>query len=94
MSDQSKGLSLAVLMLVLAVLLQIGLSTYRTHTDQQVLQNAMIRQDEVFAEIAVVRAQLNTIAGKTLELAQQGNANAAAIIQQLQAAGINLSATE
>ena len=94
MSDQTKNPSIAVLLLVLAVLLQMGIAGYRTYTDKQVLQDAMAQQEEAFGEIRKVRQQLNSIAGKTLQLAQQGNANAAGVIEQMRAAGVNFSPTE
>ena len=94
MSEQPRNPSLAVLLVAMALLLQLGVAAYRGYTDKQLLQTAISNQDQAIEELRVVRRQLNSISGKTIELAQQGNTNAANIIQQMRAAGVNFSATE
>jgi hypothetical protein len=94
MSDQSKSLSAAVLLVVVAVLVQLGVATYRGQNDKQALQSAIASQQAPLEEIQAVRQQLNTITGLTMQLAQDGNTHAAAIIEQMRAAGVNFSQPE
>ena len=79
---------------VLSMLLQAGAVAYGNHADHVTLQNALATQEPAVEEIERVRKQLNGIAGKTLQLAQKGNANAARIVEQLKAAGVNLSTSD
>ena len=73
------------------MMVQAGAVAYGNRADQIMLQNAIANQTPAVEEIEKVRKQLNGIASKTLQLAQQGNANAARIVEQLQAAGVNLN---
>ncbi len=94
MSDQPRTLSIALLCVVLAVMLQLGVATFLVYQEQQQLKAAIVEQAATLKEQEAVRTQLNSIVGKTLQLAQQGNANAATIIQQMQAAGFTINAGE
>ncbi len=90
-SGEGNLISLAVLLVALAVLVQAGAAVYRGHQEEQLLRDAIKNQTEGLAASEKVRKQLNAVLGKTLALSREGNANAARIIEQMEAAGINVN---
>lgn len=55
------------------------------------MKTAYASQEQVVANAKKMRAQLDTIAAGTKRLADQGNANAQLIVQQLAKNGININ---
>ena len=91
-SRKEKVTGIAMALLALAVLIQMSAAAVYTHSDRQRLRTSIDNQEAALVETRKVREQLNAITGKTFKLAQEGNQKAASIIQQMQAAGVNLSA--
>ena len=93
-STENRTPAIAMILLALALLVQMGSAAFYAHRDKQTLQTAIANQEAAISETRKVRQQLNTITGKTVQLAQQGNVNAARIIEKMRAAGVNLSGSE
>jgi len=92
--NRNNGLMvLATAILTVAVMLQLGVTVYHGNLNRQALHSAIAAQETPLAEALKVRQQLNSLAGKTVALAQQGNESAAAIIEKMAAAGVTFSST-
>ena len=72
-----------VLVLALAVLVAIGYQTFNLVREHSQLQTARTLQTTPYEQARRMRAQLDGIARRTYELAQQGNPGASAIVEQL-----------
>ena len=84
----------AVMLLLLAVLLTWGDRAYRAQADRAALATAIAEQEAALAQTQPAQRQLNALATKTLRIAREGNENAAAVIEQMLAAGITLTPSQ
>jgi hypothetical protein len=80
-----------VFLLTLAVLISVGFQTVQLVRDHGSLRALRASQEPTIQQARAVRAQLDSIARRTLELAQQGNSGAATIVEQLAKRGITIS---
>ena len=87
-------LPLAVTLLLLAVLLTWADRAYRAQADRTALAAAIAESEAALAQTQPAQRQLNALATKTLRLAREGNENAAAVIEQMLAAGITLTPSQ
>ena len=78
-------------LVVIAVLAWFAFQTTQLVRERSSLQAAKGSQDSTLAQAEKLRAQLDSIAKKTLELAQQGNTNAALIVQELAKRGVTIN---
>jgi hypothetical protein len=81
----------ALALVVIAVLAWFAFQTAQLVRERSSLQAAKGSQDSTLAQAEKLRAQLDSIAKKTLELAQQGNTNAALIVQELAKRGVTIN---
>ena len=88
---EGSSLATAVTILLLAALLTWSDSAYRAQKDRATLAMAIAEQEEALAKTQPAQRQLNALASKTLRLARDGNESAAAVIEQLLAAGVTLT---
>ena len=92
----SHAMSQSTFVVLLIISLVILLQAYGQMSIQQrnndVLTTQFSQQSQAFDEALKVRQQLETIAGETAKLADQGNVNAIRIRSVLQEQGINISA--
>jgi len=79
-----------VLVLALAVLVAIGYQTFNLVREHSQLQTARTLQTAPYEQARRMRTQLDGIARRTYELAQQGNPGASAIVEQLARRGIRI----
>jgi len=79
-----------VLVLALAVLVAIGYQTFNLVREHSQLQNTRTLQTTPYEQARRMRTQLDGIARRTYELAQQGNPGASAIVEQLARRGIRI----
>jgi hypothetical protein len=79
-----------VLVLALGVLLAIGYQTFNLVREHSQLQNARTLQQGPYEQARRMRTQLEGIARRTQELAQQGNPGASAIVEQLARRGVRI----
>jgi len=59
--------------------------------ERTALQNVRTAQEAALERAQKIRAQFDTITKKTLELAQQGNAGAALIVDELARRGVTIT---
>ena len=81
----------AVTLLTIAMVAWFGFQTYQLVREREVLQSVKVAQEPTIAQAQKLRAQLEAISKKTLELAQQGNAGAALIVEELARRGVTIN---
>jgi len=81
----------ALTLVVLAVLAWFAFQTAQLVRERASLQAVRASQDATLVQAEKLRAQLDSIASKTLELAQHGNPNAALIVQELARRGVSIN---
>ena len=87
------GRLLALLAVVILTQLMQGVhEVVRLTGQREDLQLMHASQDRALEEAKRVRAQLETLAGGTARLADQGNPNARALVEKLKTQGIGLKA--
>lgn len=81
----------ALALLAIAVGTWLGFQTVQLLRERGVLQTARAAQEPTIEQAQKLRAQLDSIAKKTLELAQQGNSSAALIVEELARRGVTIN---
>ena len=79
-----------VVLLTIALLLWTAFQTFQFGQERAALQRIRAAQEPTIQQAVNVRAQLDSIAKRTLELAQQGNSGAAAIVEELAKRGVTI----
>ena len=91
-SDTSRySSSIPIGMGLLAILLGFTVQAAISFQDYGTLKSQLLAQDSIYSNATKVRLQLDAIAKGTVVLAQQGNSNAARILEDLKAAGVNIN---
>ncbi len=80
-----------LLLLATAFLVAGGFQAVQSFAERRELQVAKANQEKILQQATKLRAQLEAIAKGTLDLAGKGNANAAAVVQELARRGININ---
>ena len=81
----------ALALLTLAFVAWLSFQAFQQIRERSTLQSVRAAQDPTIEQARRLRAQLDTIARKTLELAQQGNAGAALIVEELARRGVTIN---
>lgn len=81
----------AVALLTIAVVAWLSFQTVQQIRERAALQNVRTAQEAAIERAQKIRAQFDTITKKTLELAQQGNAGAALIVDELARRGVTIT---
>jgi hypothetical protein len=81
----------AVALLTVAVVAWLSFQTVQQIRERTTLQTVRTAQEAPIERAQRIRAQFDTIAKKTLELAQQGHAGAALIMEELARRGVTIS---
>ena len=81
----------AVALLTIAVVAWLSFQTVQQIRERTTLQNVRTAQEAAIERAQKIRAQFDTITKKTLELAQQGNAGAALIVDELARRGVTIT---
>ena len=79
-------------LVILALVLLAGFQTVQLIRERSSLDELSAAQEPTVQEGLKLRRQLDTLAGKTAQLAAEGNASAAAIIADLRRQGITVRA--
>ena len=87
----SRSLVLPLVLVIVAVLLMLGFQTMTLWQEQDALTVCYAKQEPALQQSQQMRAQLDSIARKTADLADQGNANAALLVKTLQQRGITIN---
>ena len=82
---------LALMLLTLTVLLSLGFNTFGLIRERRSLIAIRENQQVAIQQAERVRAQLDSIVKRTLQLAQQGNPGAAIIVAQLARRGVTIN---
>lgn len=83
--------TVAVTLLTFALLIEVGYTTFYLARERGNLQTVRENQQTPLRQAERTRAQFDSIARRTLQLAQQGNAGAAIIAENLARRGITIS---
>jgi hypothetical protein len=86
-----RGLIIPVCLVVIAFVLWTGFQTTQLLREHGTLTAIRAAQETPVQEAAKLRAQLDSIARGTQELANQGNPNAKTIVAELQKRGITIT---
>lgn len=90
--DESKiTQTLPLLLVIMALVIWFSFQTVQLYKERQNLKTAHANQEKIIADAGKMRAQLDAIAAGTQRLADQGNANAQTIVQQLAKSGISIN---
>ena len=81
----------AVALLTIAVVAWLSFQTVQQIRERSALQNVRTAQEAALERAQKIRAQFDTITKKTLELAQQGNAGATLIVDELARRGVTIT---
>ena len=81
----------AVALLTIAVVAWLSFQTVQQIRERSALQNVRTAQEAALERAQRIRAQFDTITKKTLELAQQGNAGATLIVDELARRGVTIT---
>jgi hypothetical protein len=84
---------LPVTLLTIAIVAWFGFQTYHLVRERFSLEAAKVAQEPTIEQANKLRAQLDAISKKMLELAQQGNAGATLIVEELAKRGIRINPT-
>jgi hypothetical protein len=84
------GVEAVVALLAIAVLLMAVLETTQLVVQYSTLADVRAAQQPSVREVAKVRAQLDTLVTETTRLATAGNADARAVVEEMQRQGITL----
>jgi hypothetical protein len=81
----------AVALLTVAFVVWLSFQTVQQFRERSALQTVRTAQEAALERAQRVRGQFDTITKKTLELAQQGNAGAALIVEELARRGVTIT---
>lgn len=85
------SMALPVLLLVISFLITVGFQTYALVKDRGAVNLVLANQRPVIEQAQKMRTQLDSIARRTALLAEQGNPNARALVEELKKAGITIN---
>jgi len=89
--DNQIAHSLPLLLVIIASIVWSAFQTTQLYKERQNLKTLYDNQEQIVTNAKKMRAQLDVIAAGTKRLADQGNANAQLIVQQLAKNGININ---
>ena len=81
----------AVTLLTFTLVAWFAFQTYHLARERTALQTAKAAQEPTIEQAQKLRAQLDVISKRTLELAQQGNTGAAFIVEELARRGVTIN---
>lgn len=86
------GLPLPLILVVLSLFVLMAFETSQAVHDRNALADLRRAQDPTVQQAIKLREQLQTLAGRTAELAAAGNADAQSVVDQMKRQGVTLSA--
>jgi hypothetical protein len=89
---RSERLSPPLILVVVAVFVLMAFETAQAIRDHGALSDLMRAQQPTVEQAIKLRQQLQTLAGKTAELAAAGDSGAKAVVEQMKAQGVTLTA--
>ena len=93
-AERSFSAYLPLFLLALAILTNFAFQTSNLVNEADQLEAAISKQEAAITDGQKVRGQLAEIAKQALALANQGNKNAATLIETMSKKGVNIKASE
>lgn len=91
LSDEARRLLAPVLILAVALFTMVGVRSVELFQQHDSLVALRGSQESAIAEAQKIRQQLSALAEKTAQLANAGDTNARAIVEQLRRQGITIN---
>jgi hypothetical protein len=89
--DWADGMRLPVILVVAALFVLMAFETGQAVHDRGALSDLRRSQEPTVQEAIKLRQQLETLAGKTAQLAAEGDEGAKAVVDQMKRQGVSLS---
>ena len=86
------GLELSVILVVVSLFVLMAFETFQAIHDRGALADLRRAQEPTVQEAIKLRQQLETLAGRTAQLAAEGDEGAKTVVDQMKRQGVNLSA--
>jgi len=87
----ASGLELPVILIVVALFVLMAFETFQAIHDRGALADLRRSQEPTVQEAIKLRQQLETLAGRTAQLAAEGDEGAKTIVDQMKGQGVTLS---
>ena len=92
-SDRAvSGLELSVILIAVSLFVLLVFETFQAIHDRGALADLRHAQEPTVQEAIKLRQQLETLAGRTAQLAAEGDEGAKTVVDQMKRQGVNLSA--
>jgi hypothetical protein len=85
------GLELPVILVALSLFVLMAFETFQAIHDRGALADLRRAQEPTVQEAIKLRQQLETLAGRTAQLAAEGDEGAKTVVDQMKRQGVNLS---
>jgi hypothetical protein len=85
------GLWLPVILVVLSLFVLLAFETFEAIHDRSALADLRRSQEPTVQEAVKLRQQLELLAGKTAQLAAEGDEGAKSVVEQMKKQGVNLN---
>jgi hypothetical protein len=85
------GLGLPIILVVLSLFVLMAFETFEAIHDRSALADLRRSQEPTVQEAIKLRQQLESLAGKTAQLAAEGDDGAKTVVDQLKKQGVNLN---
>jgi len=85
------GLWLPVILVVLSLFVLLAFETFEAIHDRSALEDLRRSQEPTVQEAVKLRQQLELLAGKTAQLAAEGDEGAKTVVDQMKKQGVNLN---
>jgi hypothetical protein len=89
--DWADGMRLPVILVVVALFVLMAFETGQAVHDRGALSDLRRSQEPTVQEAIKLRQQLETLAGKTAQLAAEGDEGAKAVVDQMKRQGVSLN---
>lgn len=93
-NGRSRSPFVPLLLVILTLGIMVGFQSIQLMRERQLLHSRIENQDAPLEEARKVRTQFEAVVKNTYQLAEQGNQNAAAVIERLKQAGVNINKPE
>jgi hypothetical protein len=91
-SDRAvSGLELSVILIAVSLFVLMAFETFQAIHDRGGLADLRRAQEPTVQEAVKLRQQLETLAGRTAQLAAEGDEGAKTVVDQMKRQGVNLS---
>jgi uncharacterized protein YoxC len=90
-SEEGRSYFIPLLLIAIALVIWTGFQTIQLFKERKYLSTVIADQAKTVDQSQKLRAQLDSIAKTTLQLAKQGNPNAKLIVEELRKRGVTIN---